>query len=181
VEKKLIGIAFLVNLILIFIFRLMADESSWYGGQLNEYYFLPSFPYLIIIIAYFLNCISQKHSYLKGAVYGLITLLIILNIRTLANSTHSDGYLLKEEQVKMIINQVENQAFSFSVESEDPCKAYGYRYLFTYYKNEPIKSDLDPIFGWLYQNRIPNLEVKKVVELKINRDSERKVILESVD
>ena len=58
-----------------------------------------------------------------------------------------------------------NEPFSLSVESDDPCRLYGYRYLFSYLKREPVQSYLDPQFLWLYERRLPRELPEKAVTI----------------
>jgi len=168
-QSKLLGTAILANIVSLLWYRLRAPVGSWYPGQLSEYFLLPSFPVLFLALGRFCQTVLEKLG--RYAWIGLagVFMIILFNINALLTAYHSDGFAQKQIAVNQAIALVGNQPFSLNIKSDDPCRLYGYRYLFSYLGKEPVQSYLDPQFGWLYQRRLP--KARPTRELLINNIS----------
>jgi hypothetical protein len=158
---KLLVILLGVNFTGITWYRLRAGPGNWYPGQLSEYFFLPSFPAIFLGFASLSKNLILKLQNRAWLVKLGLMFLVLSNAIALFTSTHSDGFSLKRLAVREVIKVVGDQPFAFNVESEDPCRLYGYRYLFSVYRKEPAQSYLDPQFGWLYERRLPKTKPSK--------------------
>ncbi len=161
--EKLVLILVLTNLLGLLWFRINANQQSWYTGQLNEYYLLPSFPAYFMIIALTFRDVSRRSAILKWIIIGGLLLYALSNTQTLLSARHSGGFQKKKEIINKVLLDVHNRPFTFTVKSKDKCRLYGYRYLLTVRNQEPVNSYLDGQFGWLYEKRLsavkPELQV----------------------
>lgn len=165
-KRDLFALLIVTNFLLVFGYAWLIP-NSFYPGQLSEYYYLPSFVAFLVLFVQLLFNISKKRLFIPTT---LIVFLVIINLQTTIHLRHSYGYAQKYELVKVAIDQIEDSSFSLGVEGH-PCQIYGYRYLFTWLKKEPVISYLDGNFSWLYQKRLaPN---QPELELLIEADSAR--------
>lgn len=160
--KLLVG-TLMINILSLLWYRMRAPESSWYAGQLSEYFFLPSFPVVFLALGAFAKFLLKKSGRSGWIVLGGVAIMVALNLRTFLTAHHSDGFAKKREAVEQAIALVGSEPFTLTVESDDPCRLYGYRYLFSVYRKEPVQSYLDPQFLWLYEKRLNKQKPKKEV------------------
>lgn len=161
---RLLGITVIVNFLGILWYRLLAG-SIWYPGQLSEYFFLPSFPIIFLGLSALAVKLLEKTKVYRILVIIFIAILVLINVSALITATHSDSFTDKLQVVTQALRKVENSSFIFNIEGDDRCLIYGYRYLFSYLRNEPSASYLDPEFNWLYQDRLPQETPKKEVKI----------------
>ncbi len=149
-HKNPFSLLLFLNLLLVITYKLFSPQN-FYPGQLAEYYFLPSFPIFFILAATLVTALYKKAPLFIST---LILFIIIINLHTTFNLTHTDSFAHKNKLITQLLNQMSDKSFTFNVTGH-PCKIYGYRYLLTYYQHEPAISYLDGSFAWLYQKRLP--------------------------
>jgi len=164
-HRNLFAMLIYSNLLLLFIYRLIAPAGSWYPGILSEYYLLPSFA---AFLAFSAQLASACYRRAPTATTTVVLMIVIINLYTTVNLHHSQSLDIKKQQVNQAISLVDHQPFTLSVIG-DPCQIYGYRYLFSQAGVEPVTSYLDPLFLWLYYRRLPHTAPE--YQLTINADS----------
>lgn len=150
-SKNIFSIMLLSNLLLLFIYRLIAPVNSWYPGLLSEYYLLPSFISFGVLTAQLVARHFRRWPYLLTTI---IIFLAVINLHTTFKLKHSDSLARKQALVNQSLSALSTAPFSLHV-TGGPCRIYGYRYLFSVANREPVESYLDPQFLWLYQDRLP--------------------------
>lgn len=160
---KLLLLTISINSLTLLWFRINANQQSWYAGQLNEYYLLPSFPALFLSVGFFLSSIIHKLGKKSYLITLPIAAIILINISAVLTVVHGDGYAMKKDVVGKVVSKIGKNPFSLTVESDDPCRIYGYRYLFSYFGKEPVQSYLDPQFNWLYERRLAKQKPRKAI------------------
>lgn len=155
-----------LNILLVFLYYLISP-TNFYPGQSAEYYLLPAFPSLALVIASMAVALYKK---IPLITLTTVMFLVVINLYTTFNLTHSQSFAFKLQTVQTAISQLGNSPFTLQVIGH-PCNLYGYRYLFTYLGHEPVTSYLDPNFLWLYSERLP--VTKPEINLLINSDSGR--------
>ncbi|MCH7951337.1 glycosyltransferase family 39 protein [Patescibacteria group bacterium] len=160
---KLILLLMGVNFLGLVWHRMRAGVGNWYPGQLSEYFFFPSFPAVFLGLASFTTLLMRRIKRQAWLVKLGLALLIGLNVAAIITAKHSDGFAKKREIVRQVVQKVGNEPFLLTVENDDPCRLYGFRYLFSVYSKEPSQSYLDPQFGWLYERRLPKRQPTKAV------------------
>lgn len=163
--NKLMLLMLGVNVLGLIWYRTRAGTASWYPGQLSEYYLFPSFPVVSLSLAVLIAALLKRLRSRAWIAYGALGILAAANASAVLTATHSDGFAGKAATVRSVIAVVDDEPFSLSVESDDPCRIYGYRYLFTVYGREPVRSYLDDTLGWLYQERLPEQTPTKRVTI----------------
>lgn len=163
-KRNLFALLLIINIILVFFYRLIAPAGSWYPGQLSEYYFLPSYAAFIVIAA---NLLISSYNKKSTFVSTIVIFLIVINLHTTFNLTHSDSFAKKQTLVNSAISHIDHQPFSLDITGH-PCKIYGFRYLFSLYDQEPVSSYIDPQFLWLYQRRLPTSLPTKHITIDTN-------------
>lgn len=106
--------------------------------------------YLTGLFAVFLLIIAKAISTLPKNIWLLILALFVSsNLFKLFSAQNGLGLAYKKQAIKFTMASVGDSPFS--LESLSTCWRYsGYRYLFAAYAKEPIKSYVDPNFGYLY-------------------------------
>lgn len=151
---KLLLLSLAVNFFSLVWYRSRAGDGNWYPGQLSEYFFFPSFPLIFIALASAVSTYIDKLNKQKWIFMLFLFIIFATNTQSLLSAKHSDNYKLKLNAVRQALLGVGQKPFSLEVTSSDPCRLYGYRYLFSYFQIEPVQSYLDPQFMWLYEKRL---------------------------
>lgn len=133
-----------------------------YAGILNrpffEHYVSIIFIPFILITSILINDLFSKKKIITSF---LLMLFIIINIYKLTKTYHSYGYQLKIDAIKWSLLNVKED---FSLDSLSSCYKYnGYRYLYTLFGREPVKSYVDQNFFWLYDVKPSESHPKKLV------------------
>lgn len=81
------------------------------------------------------------------------------------------GLSKREKIVSQILREIRNNNFSLNVTGPDQCQIYGWRYLFTAARRDPVKSYMDSDFLWLYDKRLPAGPAQKMVTINMTEDS----------
>ena len=168
---RLLLLLFLINMIGLIWYRMRAGPGNWYPGQLSEYFFFPSFPAFLLGFASMINWLIVRLGSRAGIAWLALATLLLVNAAAVVTATHSDGFAGKNATVKSVIKLLAGQPFTLAVTSSDPCRIYGYRYLFSVYGREPVASYLDGQFGWLYERRLPDEKPTKRVTIVTNPGS----------
>ncbi len=133
----------LISAILLLYYTGIQVYSTILGGDIFEHYLTGIFPSILLIVAFFVSRLPNK---LWLAVIGLF---ITVNLYKLAILDNSQGLTEKRKAIEFTITKVGIQPFS--LESLSTCwRLNGYRYLFTVFGKEPVKSYVDPNFAYLY-------------------------------
>lgn len=169
--NKLILILIGVNFLGIVWYRIRAETGNWYPGQLSEYFFFPSFPAIFLSLASLTRSAIKKLARRAWIMKLALATLVLTNVVALFTARHSDGFAKKRLVVQEILKKVADEPIALSVESDDPCRLYGYRYLFSFFRIEPAQSYLDPQFNWLYENRLPKTAPSKQVVINFHEEA----------
>lgn len=112
-------------------------------ADIFEHYLTGLFPIFLLGGAFLLSKLPKPIWLLSIAVFSF------LNIYKFARFENSMG--LKNKRLAIEYVQKEIGSENFSVDSLSTCWKYsGYRYLFTVFGREPVKSYVDPNFAYLY-------------------------------
>ncbi len=134
---KLAGI-----LMLIYFFGIQI-YGTVFKADIFEHYIAGLFAFFLIIIAKAVSILPKKIWLFT------IALFVSANLLKLSLAKNDLGLTNKKEAILYTMSAVENRPFA--LESLSTCWYYsGYRYLFTVWGNEPIKSYVDKSLGYLY-------------------------------
>lgn len=112
-------------------------------GDVFEHYIVGLFPIFLLVITKYLSRFPKQIWLLSLAAF------ITFNLFKLSQAQNSHGLKVKREAIEYTMQQVKNS--DFSLDSLSTCWKYsGYRYLFTVFGKEPVKSYVDPNFAYLY-------------------------------
>ncbi len=134
---------FLVSSLVLLYFLGIQIYGTLFGGDIFEHYITGLFPAFLLIAAFFVSRLPTK--------LWLIALALFVgtNLYKLSLAQNSQGLSVKRQAIEYTMVQVGNKPFS--LDSLSTCwKLNGYRYLFTVYGREPVKSYVDPNFAYLY-------------------------------
>ncbi|MCR4324892.1 MAG: hypothetical protein NUV69_04370 [Candidatus Curtissbacteria bacterium] len=112
-------------------------------ADIFEHYISGTFAIFLLILAKVVSKLPRK--------LWLVVLAIFVgaNLYKLLIATNSHGLTQKREAIEYVNSRVGDAPFS--LESVSTCWKYnGYRYLFTVFGKEPVKSYVDPNFAYLY-------------------------------
>lgn len=112
-------------------------------SDIFEHYLAGLFPLFMLAAAKLISSFPNKIWILTIAVFT------ILNLYKLFNAQNMMGLTVKKNAIEYTLKQVGDKPFS--LDSLSSCWRYnGYRYLFTVFGREPVKSYVDPNFAYLY-------------------------------
>lgn len=112
-------------------------------ADIFEHYLTGIFSLFILIFAKVLSLLPRKLWLVALAIFVSINLYKILTLK------NSQGLTAKRQAIEYTMAQVGDKPFS--LDSISTCwKLNGYRYLFTVFGREPVKSYVDPNFAYLY-------------------------------
>lgn len=133
----------LVSGLLILYFVGILAYGTLLKGDIFEHYLAGLFPVLLLILAFFVAKLP-KLTWLFA-----LGLFMALNLYKLSTAVNSQGLMVKRQAIEYTMQQIGDKPFS--LDSLSTCwKWNGYRYLFTVFGREPVKSYVDPNFGYLY-------------------------------
>lgn len=114
------------------------------NGDIFEHYLTGLFPVFLLIAAFFTSMLPKKLWLMALAIF------VAANLYKVSTLKNSQGLTAKRQAVEYTMQQVGNKPFS--LDSLSTCWKYnGYRYLFTVFGREPVKSYVDPNFAYLYE------------------------------
>ena len=133
----------LTSTLLILYFAGIQIYGTVFKADIFEHYITGTFAVMILIIAKGISILPKKLQIF------IITLFIALNIGKTLNAKNDLGLSVKRQAIEYTMQQVGDKPFS--LDSLSTCwKLNGYRYLFTVFGKEPVKSYVDPNFAYLY-------------------------------
>lgn len=133
----------LSSLLIVLYFASLQLYGTVLKGDIFEHYITGLLPIFAIILALL---ISRLPRILWIAVLGLF---LIVNLYKLAIAKNSHGFKYKKAAIEYSVRSAGHE--DFSLDSLSTCWRYsGYRYMFAYIGKEPVKSYVDPNFGYLY-------------------------------
>lgn len=112
-------------------------------ADIFEHYLTGIFAFFILIFAKVVSLLPKK---LWLVVLGIF---VVVNLYKLSQAANSQGLSVKRQAIEYTMDQVGDKPFS--LDSLSTCwKLNGYRYLFTVFGREPVKSYVDPNLAYLY-------------------------------
>ena len=134
---------FLVSSLLLLYYLGIQIYGTLLGGDIFEHYLTGIFPALILIAAFYVSRLPKKLWLIVLAIF------VATNLYKLSLAKNSQGLTQKRQAIEYVVQQVGDRPFS--LDSLSTCwKLNGYRYLFTVFGREPVKSYVDPNFAYLY-------------------------------
>ncbi len=134
---------FLIGLLTLVYFLGIHLYGTILKADIFEHYITGLFAVFLLIFARFIILVSRKVWLVAIAIF------IVINFYKLTQANNSMGLLYKKQAISYTMEQVGDSPFS--LDSLSTCWKYsGYRYLFTVFGREPVKSYVDPNFGYLY-------------------------------
>lgn len=113
------------------------------GGDIFEHYLTGIFPSILLIIAFIASRLPKKLWLIAIGLY------VAVNLFKLSILQNNQGLTEKRLAINYTMQQVVDRPFS--LDSLSTCwRMNGYRYLFTVFGREPVKSYVDPNFAYLY-------------------------------
>jgi hypothetical protein len=132
-----------------------------FHGEMAEYYLIPVFCFLFIILGSSLYFLTKTR--LKLPVYALLFVFAWLNTEKVLISNNSYSLRNKTEAVKFSLDSVSQN--NFMLDSFQTCwYSGGYRYLYTYLEREPLTSYMDQYLSEYY---IPDTKTKPEYKVTI--------------
>lgn len=133
----------LLSLLLLLYYFSIQAFGTLFKSDIFEHYLSGLFPALLLILAIFISKLPKKVWLM------ILAIFITVNLYKLSLTQNSLGLKYKREAIEYTMLKVGDQ--DFSLDSLSTCWKYsGYRYLFTLFGREPIKSYVDPNFAHLY-------------------------------
>lgn len=134
---------FLVSSLLLLYYLGIQIYGTIFGGDIFEHYTTGLFPAFILIAAFYVSRLP------KNLWLTIVALFVGLNLYKLSLAQNSQGLTFKRQAIEYTMQKVGDKPFS--LDSLSTCwKLNGYRYLFTVFGREPVKSYVDPNFAYLY-------------------------------
>ena len=126
--------------------------GNFFSSDLFDHYLATLFPVFFLVVATFADKLLKKQQLFTVLV---LSLLVLLNLNAVRNTTNSQGYLDKLAAVGWVSANLGNKPFA--LDSQGECFRYnGIRYLFTLAGHDPDLSFVDPNFFWLY-DKLPQV------------------------
>ncbi len=140
-----------------------------FHSPISSYYYSPLEIPLFFLIAIMLD--KFLHSWYLRPLAGIVVIfLTVYSVTKLLVTYHSDPYSRKLAAVEKTLDLISTTPFRLDVRCVSHCQLYGYRYLFTYLRDEPVQSYIDGNFDWLYHNRLLTAKPQKDVTLLVGKD-----------
>lgn len=134
---------FLIALLMTLYFVGIQIYGTVFRSDIFEHYITGLFAVFALIFAHYLAKLP------KPFWIALLTIFIAANIYKLSQANNSMGLSAKRQAIEYTMEKVGER--EFSLDSLSTCwKLNGYRYLFTVFGREPVKSYVDPNFAYLY-------------------------------
>jgi len=114
-----------------------------FRADIFEHYITGAFAVFLLIFAKSISILPKKLWLIFLAIF------VFFNIYKLSQARNNLGLTQKRQAIEYTMSQVGDNPFS--LDSLSTCwKLSGYRYLFTVFGKEPVKSYVDPNFSYLY-------------------------------
>ena len=132
-----------VGLLIVLYFIGIQLYGTIFRADIFEHYITGTFVIFLLIFAKIVSLLPKKLWLIALAFF------VLANLYKLSKATNSLGLSYKREAIQFTMQQVQDKPFS--LDSLSTCwKLNGYRYLFTVFGREPVKSYVDPNFAYLY-------------------------------
>lgn len=159
-KEKIIHITIVTYMLLIF--GGISLYTYFFSGEMAEYYLLSFISYFYLIIGYLGTRFMEKN-HLKLLAVIFFFYFMIQNTKNIFATVNAYGYVHKIDAVKFAIAKIKNS--QFIIESPQTCwYSGGYRYLFTYLGNEPVRSYMDQ---YLYEYYKTNPDIIPVYTITL--------------
>lgn len=133
----------IVSILLILYFLGIQIYGTIFRADIFEHYITGSFAIFLLILAKTVSLFPKKGWLI------ILALFISFNLYKLSQAKNSLGLSHKKQAIEFTMQAVGDK--EFSLDSLSTCWKYsGYRYLFTVFGREPVKSYVDPNFAYLY-------------------------------
>jgi len=133
----------LVSMVVILYFTGIQLFGTVVKSDIFEHYLSGLLPVFLLILAYYLSKLPKK------IWLAVLAIFMVLNLQKLITAKNSLGLIHKKEAITYAMQQIGPR--DFSLDSLSTCWKYeGYRYLFTVFGREPVKSYVDPNLSHLY-------------------------------
>lgn len=130
--------------------------SLLFGGSVFQFYLTGIFPLVAIMAAVGL---SRLPNILSGL---LIAVWLIINLSSYVNSDSMGGMKYKNEIVRWIKNEIKDGQYVLQAKGTGALEGGGWTYLLTESGVGPGTSYIDPVIGWLYENKRSVLLVPEI-------------------
>lgn len=133
----------IVSILLILFFLGIQIYGTIFRADIFEHYITGTFAVFLLIFAKVVSLLPKKLWLFVMAIF------IFVNLNKLSTAKNSHGLVYKRQAIEFVMQNVGDK--EFSLESHSTCwRLSGYRYLFTVFGREPVKSYVDPNLGYLY-------------------------------
>lgn len=133
----------IISIFLLIYFGAIQLYGTVFKADIFEHYLTGIFAPFLLALALFVASLPKK---IWLFVLGLF---LTFNLLKLTNAQNLMGLTQKRQAIEYVTKEI--GAKPFSLDSLSTCWKYnGYRYLFTVFGNEPVKSYVDPNFAYLY-------------------------------
>ena len=134
---------FLISLLIVLYFLGVQVYGTIFKADIFEHYISGVFAAFLLIVALIIGMLN------RNLWLAAIAIFVVFNLYKLSQAQNDMGLLNKKLAIEYTMKQVGNK--EFSLESLSTCWRYsGYRYLFTIFGREPVKSYVDPNLAYLY-------------------------------
>lgn len=136
-----------------------------------EYYLLPFFPILFLVIGDFIN----KSIFLNKIKYGylIIILFAVSGIFSIFTSRGDYGFEVKKNLTEKMMAIIGEKTYSLTEEGD--CHKYeGWRYMFSSFGKRPVKSSEDSVYGWIYKDELTSERIDYDIFMVENRANIKK-------
>jgi len=140
-KKSGLKINYLKSIIVVFLLAVV-----FYPGPFQQYYLVFAFPFLALATGILFEKIDSKILLIFFTVYAIFNIYSFLNIKDVKELDY------KKNIIEKICPTLKGD---YRLEVGENGRDYnGWYYLFTQYCKRPANSDVDSMFGWLYQSEI---------------------------
>jgi 4-amino-4-deoxy-L-arabinose transferase-like glycosyltransferase len=140
-KKSDLKINYLKSIIVVFLLAMI-----FYPGPFQQYYLVFAFPFFALATGILLEKINSKILLVFFTMYAVFNIYSFLNIKNIKELTYKKNVIAK-------ICPTLTGDYRLEV-GEKGRDFNGWHYLFTHYCRRPANSDVDSMFGWLYQSEI---------------------------
>ena len=132
-----------VALLTIIYFAGIQVYGTVFQADIFEHYLTGLFAVFLLIFAKVVSIFPKKIWLV------ILAIFVSANLYKLSTAKNSHGLVYKRQAIEFAMQNLEKN--DFSLESHSTCwRLSGYRYLFAVFGEEPVKSYVDPNFGYLY-------------------------------
>lgn len=133
----------IISIFLLIYFGAIQLYGTIFKADIFEHYLTGIFAAILLVFAKITSTLPKKLWLL------ILGIFVALNLYKLSLAYNFMGLTAKRQAIEFTMSQVGDKPFS--LDSLSTCWKYnGYRYLFTVFGREPVKSYVDPNFAYLY-------------------------------